>query len=189
MAKLAIADPPYLGRANRWYGTGRGHAAGRGRPDQHDEAARWDDPATHRDLVRRLTADYDGWALAAAPSSLGIYLADLDEQLRKGTVRLGAWHRGNAVPSGARIASRWEPVIFRIPDGRAAHGSGLEVSDVLTVGIPYRSGFAGRKPESWSRWVFDVLDYRRDEDTLDDLFPGSGAVTAAADGRLAFPAA
>jgi hypothetical protein len=38
--------------------------------------------------------------------------------------------------------------------------------------------FLGRKPREFCRWVFDLLGAQRG-DTLDDLFPGSGAVTAA----------
>lgn len=48
--RLAIADPPYLGRANRWYGIGRGHRGGIGRAAAHEAAAEWNNPATH---VRR----------------------------------------------------------------------------------------------------------------------------------------
>ena len=52
--RLAIADPPYLGRAALWYGgRGRnkqgpaGRACGRGdlAAEYHPEAAHWDDPA------------------------------------------------------------------------------------------------------------------------------------------------
>ncbi len=39
--RLAIADPPYLGRANRWYGSGRGHAGGIGRAAAHEAASDW----------------------------------------------------------------------------------------------------------------------------------------------------
>ena len=59
--RLAIADPPYLGRADLWYGAGRGHRGGVGRAAAHEAASEWDDPATHRRLVARLEAEYDGW--------------------------------------------------------------------------------------------------------------------------------
>jgi hypothetical protein len=39
-------------------------------------------------------------------------------------------------------------------------------------------GFAGAKPRAWTRWVLDMLGYDPDEDTVDDLFHGSGAVAA-----------
>ena len=72
---LAIADPPYLGRAALWYGgrgrnkQGRaGRACGRGdlAAEYHPEAAHWDDPDAHTRLVHRLERDYDGWALAVS---------------------------------------------------------------------------------------------------------------------------
>lgn len=78
----------------------------------------------------------------------------------------------------------WEAVIIRIPDGRSAHNTGLHVSDVLEAPAPRRN-FAGSKPDAWTRWVLDALGYRPGEDELDDLFNGSGAVVAAADGMLA----
>ena len=70
MARLAIADPPYLGRANRWYGTGRGHAGGHGRADCHPYAALWDTEHAHLELLAELRDRYDGWAVALPPSSL-----------------------------------------------------------------------------------------------------------------------
>lgn len=39
-------------------------------------------------------------------------------------------------------------------------------------------GVVGAKPEAWTRWVLDLLGAER-SDTIDDLFPGSGAVAAA----------
>lgn len=181
--KLAIADPPYLGRANRWYGDGRGSQGGRHVADHHPDARAWDSAETHRDLVRRLCDEYDGWAVAAAPASLPVYLGAV-----VGVVpRVMVWHRRNAPPSGSRIGSMWEPVIVRVPDGRSAVGSGLHVSDVLDAPAP-RRGFAGSKPDAWTRWVLDALGYQPGVDDVDDLFAGSGAVASAADGMLALAA-
>lgn len=70
---LAIADPPDLGRANRWYGSGHGHRGGTGRAAAHKAASEWDDPATHQELVTRPEAEYDGWAIAASASSVQVY--------------------------------------------------------------------------------------------------------------------
>jgi len=174
--RLAIADPPYLGRGRRWYGDGRGHAGGRGRPDRHDEAAHWDDPASHRELVARLERDYDGWAIAASADSLGLYLGCAPD------ARVLIWHRGNAIPSGARVANQWEPVIARIPPGRTGRAGGPAASDVLTAGISTKQGFVGAKPTPWTQWVLDVLGYDPEVDELHDLFTGSGAVATAAIG-------
>ena len=72
--KLAIADPPYLGRANRWYGDGCGDGNGVGRADFHPEASNWDNPQTHIDLVHMLEKEYDGWAIALTVHSLSTYM-------------------------------------------------------------------------------------------------------------------
>lgn len=170
--RLAIADPPYLGRGDRWYGDGRGHFTRQRNSDHHPAASDWDDPARHVALVEQLVADYDGWAIAGAPDSLPIYLAACPSD-----VRTMVWHRGNSIPSGARVASQWEFVLAFIPEERRGHGSGLGVSDVLNRGVDNRSGFTGAKPSEWTRWVLAALGYEPGVDTLDDLFPGSGAVT------------
>ena len=171
--RLAIADPPYLGRADRWYGSGRGHRGGIGRAAAHEAAAEWDDPATHRQLVARLEAEYDGWAIAAAADSLPVYKSFLPAG-----VRTCIWVKGNAVPSGSRVANQWEPVFVRVPEGRSAHRTGAAVSDVLTAGISYRHNYVGSKPYPWTHWVLELLGYRQG-DEVHDLFAGSGAVTLA----------
>lgn len=176
--RLAIADPPYLGRSNRWYGDGAVARA----------VDTWPiiTPRLAPGIWPRLTAtscavcSMSTTAIAAAPDSLPVYLGAC-----VGVVpRVMIWHRRNAPPSGSRVGSMWEPVIIRIPDGRSANGTGLHVSDVLDEAAPRRN-FAGSKPDAWTRWVLDALGYRPDEDELHDIFAGSGAVAAAADGMLA----
>lgn len=54
-----------------------------------------------------------------------------------------------------------------------------QVPDVLRAAPP-GAGFAGAKPERWTRWVLDALGYDPTTDELEDLFPGSGAVARAA---------
>lgn len=167
--RLAIADPPYLGRANRWYGTGRGSGGGRHAAPPHPQAAEWDHPERHARLVADL-AQFDGWAIAAAASSLPVYLAAAP------AARVLIWHMTNAAPSGSRVASRYEAVLVHVPPARRGRGSGApRVSDVLTSSAP-RSGFVGSKPPAWTRWVLDALGYDPGADELVDLFPGSGAV-------------
>lgn len=172
MARLAIADPPYLGRANRWYGTGRGSSGGRHRADCHPEAALWDNPDTHRDLITRLSNEYDGWALAGSASTLHTILPMCPPD-----VRVMVWNVTNSFPSGSRITGRWEPVIVQVPADRRGRGTGARLTDVLSAAAP-RHGFTGSKPDAWTHWVLDALGYRPG-DTLEDLFPGSGAVSRA----------
>lgn len=177
--RLAIADPPYLGRANRWYGTGRGHGAGRGRPDSHPSAQDWDLLDTHLDLLARLEHDYDGWAYAGAPDSLPAIAHAIPAQ-----AQVLVWHRGNAIPNGGRIRTTWEYVIARIPNGRTSRDSGLAVDDHLTAGIENRQRFVGAKPAAWTRWVLAVLGHTPGVDVVVDIFPGSGAITHTLDGLL-----
>ena len=185
-----MADPPYLGRAQRWYGTGRGPGrnraqTGRGgrQPPPHPDAATWDDPATHQQLIADLTMTYDGWALAAAPDSLATLLAAAPQD-----VIVGVWHRPNAIPGGGRVLRSWEPVIFAIPPGRRHRNTGTPVRDVLSAAVRPQ-GFLGSKPPEWTRWVLGILGYDPGLDELEDLFPGSGAITAAAAGMLPLPPA
>lgn len=178
--KLAIADPPYLGRGARWYGSGRGHYNRPRNSDVHPEADIWDSPAAHVDLVERLCQEFDGWVIAGAPDSLSVYLPACP-----GDTRVLVWHRGNGIPSGSRVSEQWEFVLAYVPPTRRGRGRDLPTSDVLTAGVPKMAGFTGAKPPKWTRWVLDVLGYRPDEDELTDMFPGSGAVASASDGMLA----
>lgn len=180
--RLAIADPPYLGRAALWYGgEGRskqgtaGRARGRGRLDAeyHPDAARWDDPAEHIRLMVGLEDAYDGWVMAASGKTLAPLIGPAEEL----GARLGIWHVTNAIPDGARARNVWEAVFFRVPDGRRAVGSGHRVPDLLSA--PHlTSGFVGSKPDRWTRWVLDLMGYQPG-DEVDDMFPGSGAVARA----------
>lgn len=183
--KLAIADPPYLGRADRWYGDGRGSGrtatvAGRNgrKPDHHPQAAEWDDPERHVQLVRDL-AQYDGWLVAGAPGTERVLL-----EAAPADAQLGIWHRPNAMPGGGRVLRSYEPVVFRVPEGRRDRSTGPRVRDVLSSPV-LPQGFLGSKPPAWTRWALELLGYQP-SDELVDIFPGSGAVAAAADGRLDF---
>jgi len=176
--RLAIADPPYLGRANRWYGTGRGSSGGLHKADNHPRARDWDKPEKHLEMIVDLERDFDGWAVAASPDSLPLYLGAAPD------ARVMIWHRRNAPVSGSRIKSAWEPVIVRIPAGRSGRVGGFdEMSDVLDHAAP-RIGFAGAKPSAWTRWVLAALGYDPAFDVVVDLFTGSGSVARAAEGML-----
>jgi hypothetical protein len=175
--KFAIADPPYLGRAERWYGeTGCGIARGHGRADQHPEAHIWDDPQSHIDLVHRLNRDYHGWAIAMSVNSLSVYLSAVETDSRNG-IRVCVWHKPSAVTSGSRITNHWEPVLINVPKERRSWKSGNKCSDVFSCN-PNRRGFIGSKPHAWTFWILELLGVQ-EGDSVDDLFPGSGAVAEA----------
>lgn len=178
MARLCIADPPYLGRAVRWYGpNGCGNGRGEGQADNHPNAHLWDKPETHQKLVCELEDNYDGWAIAMSVHSLSTYLNIVETDSRNG-IRVCVWHKPAAVTSGNRITNNWEPVLVRVPNGRKGWASnGPRISDVMTCNPP-RKNFIGSKPNEWTQWVLDLLGYK-ETDTVDDLFYGSGAVTQA----------
>lgn len=179
--KLAIADPPYLGRGRKIYGDApvksfhlrttlaTGRAASRA--DNHPDADVWDKPETHAELVERLRSEYDGWAIALAVDNLPHYL----QWVPAGT-RTCVWHKTNAVPSRSRITTAWEPVLVWPPVARRLNRVGDVREDVIKC--PSGGGFVGAKHPAWTRWVLDMLGYDPDEDTVDDLFGGSGAVAA-----------
>jgi hypothetical protein len=181
--RLAIADPPYLGLADMFYGTGERLKVGKTstvsaarRADSHPDAARYDDPEAHRQMVNRLVDEYDGWAIAMLPSSLRHYLAWVPE-----STRVAVWHDPNVMPTGSHPRRKWEPVLIYRPAGRRRIQDvpGPHVSDVLTcvhTNGSASNGFAGAKPQAWTSWVLAMLGWDPDTDTVTDLFPGSGAV-------------
>jgi hypothetical protein len=179
--KFAIADPPYLGRANRWYGeTGCGDGYGLGKADTHPEAYLWDNPDTHKNLIQTLFNDYDGFAIALTVHSLSTYMEEIKTNSRNG-IRVMAWIKPSAVPSGNRIQNVWEPVIIKMPQSRKNYKAGKSCKDVLTAHPP-RNGFVGAKPIEWTNWVMDAMGVQGG-DTVDDLFIGSGMVSEAITSR------
>jgi hypothetical protein len=161
--RLAYADPPYPGKAWLY----------RGHPDYAGEV-------DHAALIRRLSA-YDGWALSTSAAALPAVLA-----LCPPGVRVAAWHRGERPTPSRWPLNAWEPVIYR--GGRPSDPSRPDEAlrarrvDSLVHGVsplttlPTR--VTGTKPAAFCRWVFTLLG-AAPGDTLDDLFPGSGAVTRA----------
>jgi hypothetical protein len=157
--RLAYADPPYPG--NAWLY--------RGHPDYAGEV-------DHAALIRRLDP-YDGWALSTSAAALPAVLA-----LCPPDVRVAAWHRGARVAPSWHPLHAWEPVLYR--PGRPVDPSTLEErrTDSLVYGVSPMTTLPGRvtgtKPPAVCRWIFDLLG-AAPGDSLDDLFPGSGAVTRA----------
>lgn len=155
--RLAYADPPYLGMSARY--------------PEHPESARWDDPAEHESLMLRLDRDYDGWAYSLSSTTLQELLP-----LAPAGVRVAAWVKPFAsFKRGVRVAYTWEPVIFR--GGRQDWDRDvLTVRDHLSQVITLKRGLPGAKPEAFCRWVLLLLGYDQDQDTLDDIFPGTGVM-------------
>jgi hypothetical protein len=161
--RLAYADPPYPGKAWLY----------RDHPDYAGEV-------DHAALIRRLST-YDGWALSTSAAALPAVLA-----LCPAGVRVAAWHRGERPTASRWPLNAWEPVIYH--GGRPADPSRVDTVlqarrvDSLVHGVAPMTTLPGRvigaKPAAFCRWVFDLLG-AASGDTLDDLFPGSGAVARA----------
>lgn len=167
--RFAYADPPYLGCGVKLYGA------------HHPEAAAWDDPQTHIDLLGRLSDEYpDGWAVSLHLPSLRLYLDNCPDDVRVGAW-VKTWHQIR--PTTTQFA--WEPVIWR--GGRKDPKRTPMVRDWLSANATRQRGLPGAKPAEFNRWVADLLNYQ-DGDTLDDLFPGTGGMGhELAQGVMSFP--
>ena len=150
MSRLAYADPPYPGQAQRHYGR---------------------EEVDHKELVERLQF-YDAWALSTSSPALQMILP-----LCPPETRVAAWVKPFAsFKPGVNPAYAWEPVLF-IP-ARRRHRSEPTVRDWLAAGITMKRGLSGAKPFSFGLWLFDLLQAEPD-DCFEDLFTGTGAVTRA----------
>jgi hypothetical protein len=154
--RFAYADPPYPGTAWLY----------RDHPDYGGEV-------DHAALIARL-AGYDGWALSTSADALPAILA-----LCPPGVRVGAWHRGERPTRSRWPLHAWEPVLYH---GGRQLAIGPRRVDSLVCGIAPLDTLPGRvigaKPAAVCRWIFTLLG-ACPGDSLDDLFPGSGAVARA----------
>ena len=179
--KLGIADPPYYGRANRYYGSGKGGGGGNRRiykPDYHPEAAKWDTEKAHLDLVERLNDEFDSWVIAMSSHNLSMYLKWC-ETGSSSDYRVCVWVKPSSVPSGSRIRNAYEPVLLKLNRDRRSTHKGIRTRDFLIAQVP-RLGFLGAKPFEWTYWVLDLMGYEKGDEVV-DLFNGSGAVKEAID--------
>jgi hypothetical protein len=155
--RFAYADPPYLG-------------CGRLYLKHHSDALIWDNPETHRQLIQRLCDEYpDGWALSLHEPSLKTLLPMCPDD-----VRVGAWCKTFAQIRPSDPQAFWEPIIWR---GGRKERRKEPCRDWLSS-FPARNGLIGSKPRTFAMWMFNLIGARRG-DTLDDLFPGTGAIAAA----------
>lgn len=152
--RIAFADPPYPEQAERHYG------------DHPDFAGEVD----HAELVERLMG-YDGWALCTG----AVMLPDVVKLCPKGT-RVLVWRKDVMWKPGVSVSFSWEPVL--IYGGRRRHRHAAILSDSMyhpPVFEKFEGQSIGIKPYPYCAWVFEALGANAG-DTLDDLFPGSGAV-------------
>lgn len=165
--RFAFADPPYIGMAKKHYSADPNCAE-----------------VDHVALVRSLWTEYpDGWALSCSTPSLEEILHICREVCGPKQVRIGAWVKPfHVFKKGVRPAYAWEPVVFR--GGRNKNhppplkgGKATTPKDFHIANITLKKGLVGAKPISFCRWVFDLLNAQPD-DTVDDLYPGTGIVGA-----------
>lgn len=171
--RFAYADPPYLGQGRRHYAK------------HHADAARWDALHAHSFLIAQLE-EYDGWALSLNSPTLETMLHLCRTILGPNKVRVGAWVKPFAAfKPGVNPAYTWEPVIF-VPaplkrartDPTTRDYVEAEDVDAVKANITLKRGLAGAKPDPFCDWLIPLLGITK-HDTLDDLFPGTGAVTRA----------
>jgi hypothetical protein len=170
--RMAYADPPYPGQSKRLYG------------DHPDYAGEVD----HAELIADLLARFpDGWALSTSARALPAVL-----RLCPDRALVCCWlKRATSPPMGDNRMYSWEPVILcDTPNPTQPTRLHCEANAAQYTFRPKVDGYVvGAKPEGFCFWLFDAMGLRSN-DQLDDLFPGSGAVSAAwdawrAQGRLA----
>lgn len=183
--KFAYADPPYLGCGEYYIA-------------HHPDAKIWDNPESHRALIERLQDEYpDGWALSLSGKSLWAILP-----MCPADCRVAAWITASPRYAGNFCAVRkhFEPVVF--VGGRDHSETGNRCADYIVtaprvsaepprqkmVKEDIRAGkaFVGAKPHAFGLWIMDLLGVQPG-DEVDDLFPGTGAVTRAIEQRLKLP--
>jgi len=149
--RLAYADPPYPGRAHLY-------------ADHPDYAGEVD----HRALIRNLQ-QYDGWALSTSAAALRDLLP-----LCPADARVLAWVKHS-------ITVSWEPVIVRSARPVRDVRDWIHVEPEAFQWRPKPDTYViGQKPVPFCEWLFRWLG-AEPNDSLADLFPGSGAVGAAWD--------
>jgi len=168
--KLAYADPPYPGQAKAKYAD---------HPDYGGEV-------DHAELIARLEDEYDGWVLHTSEQALPEILAlcPPKEPGVKGRryrsftgVRVVIWTKGGA-PFPNEGMHAFEPIIIR-----GARPPARDLRDWFYCDVEYfqwrprpPNYVTGMKPEPVVEWALRWLAADPAQDTLDDLFYGSGRV-------------
>jgi hypothetical protein len=148
---IAYADPPYPGCAHLY----------KDHPDYGGEV-------DHAKLAEKLHG-YDGYVLHTSSTALRDVLPLFPE------ARLMAWVKPFAAfKKNVSVAYAWEPVLVKACRKPVVSGRCV-MRDFISESITMKKGLAGAKPRNVCRWAFEVVG-AEPSDTLDDLFPGTGAV-------------
>ena len=96
------------------------------------------------------------------------------------TARLMAWVKPFAAfKANVSVAYAWEPVIVKAARKPKVTGR-IVMRDWIAASSTLKKGLVGAKPLDVCLWAFEVLGMEP-EDALDDLYPGTNAVTVAWD--------
>jgi hypothetical protein len=154
--KIGYADPPYVGCAKLY-------------KDHPDYAGEVD----HAALIDRLQSEYDGWILHMSSTSLKAIVPMLPDGYR-----VMAWVKGFAAfKRNVSVAYAWEPVVVKAAR-KPVVSKRLIMRDWIECPITLKRGLCGAKPEKVCHWAFEMVG-AHPLDNLDDMFPGTGAVTRA----------
>jgi hypothetical protein len=159
--RIAYADPPYPGQSAKHY------------KDHPDYAGEVD----HRELLRRMDAEYDGWLLHTASTTLQ-YVLHIAAEEGVGPYRIMAWVKPFAAfKRNVSVAFAWEPVLVKAAR-KPVVTKRIVMRDWFAESVTLKKGLTGAKPEKLCKWAFEMLG-AEPHDELDDLYPGTGAVTKA----------
>jgi hypothetical protein len=175
--KFAYLDQPYLGCCSYY---GHNHNDGGSRPF---DGGCWNNITTHRRLIDWATDNYDGFAMCMGSNNI----IEMSAPLQHHNVHWGAWVKPFAsFKPGINPGYCWEPVAFY--GGRALGRNVDTVRDFCSESITLKKGLAGAKPFKFCLWVLDMLGFRAVEDSLDDIFPGTGIMQKAVAFKHGVPA-
>ncbi len=156
---IGYADPPYPGQAHLY----------KNHPDYGGEV-------DHGEMTETLVNSYDGFILhTSSPALYQILSLCTDQGLQPGSdYRILSWVKPFCSwKPGARVQYAWEPVIVR-----KVRPPRHSIRDWLDESMSMKRGVTGAKPRAVCWWLFEAVGATPD-DILDDMFPGSGAVTQA----------
>lgn len=150
--RIGYADPPYPGCAHLYH--------------ENEEV-------DHAALIAKLEREYDGWILHTSSVALRDVLPLVPRE-----ARVMAWVKPFAAfKRNVSVAYAWEPVIVKaVRKPVVTHR--VVMRDWFSHSITLRKGLTGAKPPKLAAWLFEVVGAQPD-DTFDDLYPGTGAVTDA----------
>lgn len=147
MSKIAYADPPYIGMANKY-------------PEKTE--------VDHQQLILELEQNYDAWALSCYSNSLHKLIPMCSDD-----IRIAAWVKPFAsFKPGVNPAYTWEPVLFRSVARARVDDT---IRDWVSANITMGKHMFGAKPPKFCFWLFELLGAKPDDD-FTDIYPGTGVV-------------